>query len=469
MPQPVNEIKTKLEQYEQEHLFAFWDQLGDAEKKSLVEQIETIDFGIVEKFKYIVTQEHLAYDSEKLTPAPFFPLDRTPEQQEKAKRARDKGFALLKEGKIGAIMVAGGQGSRLGFDAPKGVFPVGPVSERTLFQYHFENIVALEKKIKQPIPLYIMTSKMNHQDTIDFLQTHDYFFKDNNTVHFFQQGMLPAFDENGKIILSDKGSVAMSPDGHGGLLNALKNNHLFEHMQEQGLEYLYYFQVDNVLVNICDPEFVGMHILDHCDMSAKTCAKRDPFEKLGNIGIMDGKYVTIEYTELTEKDKTAQKQDGRLEYEQGSIAIHAFEIEFIRSIAESKDGLPLHLAHKKIPFVDEKGNAVTPESPNGYKLEQFIFDAFPFANAVLVMETDRENEFSPIKNAQGNDSPNKARQDLSNYFAAWFEELGIHIPRDESGNSKYSIEISPLYAQNARELGEKLPRGFEIKDDLLLE
>jgi UDP-N-acetylglucosamine/UDP-N-acetylgalactosamine diphosphorylase len=469
MPQSVKEIKTKLEKYEQEHLFAFWEQLEHAEKKSLIAQIEMIDFALIEQFKNLVTKEHLAYDPEELAPAPFFPLDRTPEQQDKAKKARDKGCALLKEGKIGAIMVAGGQGSRLGFDAPKGAFPVGPVSERTLFQYHFENIVALEKKMRQPIPLYIMTSKMNHQDTRKFLQKHDYFSKDKQTIHFFQQGMLPAFDENGKIILADKGSIALSPDGHGGLLNALKHNQLFKQMEKQGLEYLYYFQVDNVLVNICDPEFVGMHILDNCDMSAKTCAKREPFEKLGNIGIMHGKYVTIEYTELTDKDKTDQKKDGRLKYEQGSIAIHTFDIEFIRSIAESKDGLPLHLAHKKIPCVDEGGKPITPKSPNGYKLEQFIFDAFPFADTVLVMETDREKEFSPIKNAQGNDSPKKARQDLSNYFAAWFEELGIHVPRDDSGNSKFSIEISPLYAQDAAELGEKLPSGFEINDNLLLE
>jgi len=456
----------KLAHLQQEHVLRFWDDLDDEQQQSLLHQIAELDKNLLSTFTQMIKDLESAkhYQPGTLEPMSVIPIPSTQEQQNDYDWAYKVGEQAIGSGKVGAILVAGGQGTRLGFDGPKGTFPVGPITGRTLFQYHTEKLLALEKRYNTTIPFYIMTSEANDQQTREFFRKNSYFGKSPDSFIFFQQGMLSPIDENGKLFLEEKWKIARSPDGHGGLLKALRKNHLITDMATRGVEYLFYFQVDNVLVKICDPAFIGYHVLHNSEMSAKTVYKRSPEEKLGNIGTIDGKVVTIEYTELSKEEKEATTADGRLKFGQGSIAIHVFSRSFFERLTTENIDLPYHLAHKKITHIDALGRRIKPEAPNGYKFEQFIFDAFPFARNVMVMETDRSQDFSPIKNASGEDSPETARQDLRNLFTSWLKEIGVEVPEDVK-----NIEISPLYALNVRDLKQKLPKDFTFHGDLLLE
>ncbi len=392
-------------------------------------------------------------------------------EQEKAWRAQalQVGEEALRAGKVGVILVAGGQSSRLQYEAPKGFFPVGPVTERSLFQYHAEKILAMEKKYGVVLPWYIMTNIYSIEETRRFFEEHGYFGKDPASVHLFAQRMLPAVDDDGKILLETKYAPAMAPDGHGGLLNALKSHNLLRDMRLRGIEYLFYFQVDNPLVKICDPMFIGCHILEMADVSAKTVKKSHPDEKLGNIGVLDGAYTVIEYTELLEEDKRRTDDNGDLLFDQGSIGIHVFNRAFLEAVVSGESRLPFHISHKAVKCVNERGEIAKPSAPNAYKFEQFIFDVFPQTLNICVVEVERWQEFSPIKNKTGPDSPETARRDLRNYFGAMLEGAGYSVPRDDNGNVTWNLEISPLVALGAQDLGERLPADFTPYDGLVLE
>ncbi len=467
-----SDLEQKLQKIDQKHLLSFWQQLNERERRILNDDIESLSVERIAKLRKLLLEadkQKSVYEPGNFRPADVDELPKTAEEKEKRKAAHDVGEKALKAGIVGAILVAGGQGTRLGFHGPKGIFPVGPVTDRTLYQYFVEKLLALEKRYATVIPLYIMTSETNHEETQKFFFKHDYFGKDKDTVCFFQQGMLPTFDENAKIFLEEKYKINKAPDGHGGLINALIENDLLSDMHKRGLKYLFYFQVDNVLVQVCDLVFVGKHIDRNADLSAKTVYKVDPYEKLGNIGIIDDTYLTVEYTELSDEDKKARTNDGRLVFGQGSIAIHVFSLQFLQKFTQNDMELPYHIAHKKIIHIDETGKKIEPEKPNGYKLEQFIFDTFPFADRVVVMETDRSKDFSPIKNAEGADSPQTARQHLNNYFGEWLEKAGYVLERDDDGNVNHQIEVSPLYALDEQEFIEKLPSDFRLSEKMLFE
>jgi len=242
---------------------------------------------------------------------------------------------------------------------------------------------------------------------------------------------------------------------------------VLENMMSRDLQVIFYFQVDNVLTKICDPIFLGLHHLRGAEMSAKTVYKRDAGEKLGSIGRIGGRVVTIEYTELSDEEKE-MRRDGRLKFGQGSIAIHAFSVSFLHRLIAGNNELPFHIAFKKIAAIDELGEPVRPETPNGYKFEQFIFDAFPHARSVMVMETRREQDFSPIKNKSGPDSPERARQDLCNIYGLWLERCGYTVNRDEAEDVIERIEISSLYAMDDKELCDRLPQDFVLTNPTLL-
>ncbi len=464
------EAVEKLSKLGQEHILRFWDELDKAQRQSLLQQIESLEERLLEKFTGMLKSGAAAapYKPGTLEPLSVIPLPQTTDDLKARHQARQIGEDAIRQGQVGTILVAGGQGTRLGFEGPKGTFPVGPITQRTLFQYHTEKLLALERKFQTTIPLYIMTSETNDQQTREFFAAHNYFGKSPDSIIFFRQGMLPPIDPSGRLFLEKKWKISMSPDGHGGLLRALQKNHLVDDMRQRGVQYLFYFQVDNALVIICDPVFIGYHILYDSEMSAKTVYKRSPEEKLGNIGRIDGKVVTIEYTELSHEEKYATNADGRLKFGQGSIAIHVFSRSFFERLTNERIELPYHLAFKKITYIDEKGAQIKPDAPNGYKFEQFIFDAFPYARNVMVMETDRKQDFSAIKNAAGEDSPETARRDLSNLFADWLEKAGVAVQRDKEGHALHKIEISPLFAIDAEELSERL-NPIDIRGDLLLE
>ncbi len=465
-----NELYAKLSAIQQEHILRFWTEIDSQQRQVMAAQIEGLDFDLVDKFVRLIVSDGGSghYQPGTLEPVHVVTQPKNEAERSQLVEAKNIGEDALRKGQVGVILVAGGQGTRLNFDAPKGTFPVGPVSGRSLFQYHTEKVLALERRYGCAIPFHIMTSEATHEETLAYFDRNEYFGKDESSFVFFRQGALPAFDAQGKMLLSEKWQVSMSPDGHGGLLKALAKNHLLQDMQQKGVETLFYFQVDNVLIKIADPVFIGFHLLQQAEMSAKTVYKRDPDEKIGHIGKIDGRYAVVEYTELSEAEKNARNADGRLKFGQGSIAIHAFSRAFLQRLADENVELPYHLAHKKIPFVNDRGQLVNPLRPNGFKFEQFIFDALPLAHRVMVMETTRSEEFAPIKDSDGEDSPKTARQALSDLFGKWLEHCGHAIRRGSDGHVVNKIEISPLFALDEKELGKRLARDFAPDGDILL-
>ncbi|MBN2411348.1 UDPGP type 1 family protein [candidate division KSB1 bacterium] len=467
----IKNLYDKLKAISQEHVLKYYDELKEEERQLLLNQLSRIDFDLLRQCNILLKKSDGSghYIPGTLEPMKVVTLPKTESEKKEYEKAFNIGEKLISEGKVGSILVAGGQGTRLGFDGPKGTFPVGPITDRSLFQYHTEKILAREKKLNAAIPFYIMTSELNYLQTKDFFKQHRYFKKEKDSFVFFAQGMLPALSAEGKMYLSDKFKISVAPDGHGGLLRALFVNRLLDDMQKRGVEYLYYFQVDSPLANVCDPAFIGYHVLKNAEMSAKTVYKRGPYESLGNIGKVNGKNVVIEYSELTRKEMEERNPDGRLRFGQGSIGIHVFSVNFFRRLHDKKQDLPYHIAHKRIPYIDAAGNLVQPVEPNGYKFEQFIFDAFPFAKKIMVFETDRKKDFSPIKNKDGFDSPQTARQDLCNQFGNWLGKAGFHVKRDSNGNVLDKIEISPLFALDEKEFHNRKPKPNGNKDGYLFE
>jgi UDP-N-acetylglucosamine/UDP-N-acetylgalactosamine diphosphorylase len=346
-------------------------------------------------------------------------------------------------------VVAGGQGSRLGFDGPKGAFPVGPVSNKTLFQVHAEKIKKYSEKYGVTVPWLIMTSPANHQPTVDFLKEHGWFGLMEDSVHLFPQRMIPSLDTGGKLILADRHSIFKNPDGHGGSLTALRQSGVLEKMIEQGIEIISYFQVDNPLVNIVDPYFIGFHVLQNAHISSKALMKAYPEEKVGVfVEFENGKIGVVEYSDLP-GDKQYEKDDeGNLRYAAGSIAIHLFGCSFLMDITGGgKLSLPFHIAKKKISEYTEKGE----KEIQGFKFEKFVFDALPLTDKNFIMETTREEEFAPVKNKSGVDSVESARELMSNLAMDWLKQKGISIPPDVK-----VVEISPLQAVEPEDIDDNI-------------
>ena len=456
------DAKRVLDQYGQGHVLKFWDCLNATQQAALVGQIEMLDFKAIARIQGLLKAGgESATTQGEVKPAPVISL-----KPEQVAAPRLLGEKALQAGEVGVILVAGGQGTRLGYDGPKGTYRLAPLTNASLFEIHARKILALEQYYKAQIPFYIMTSEGNDADTRAFFESNRYFGLSPERVKFFIQGTLPAFLPDGRIILEAPDKLFAAPDGHGGILAALERRGMLADMQARKLTTLYYFQVDNPLVDIADPVFVGLHIQRKADMSLKVCAKRDPGEGLGVTIIRDGRCSVVEYIELTEEQKNARQPDGELVLKFGSVAIHIFSLDFL--LRETSAGLPLHQAHKKVVFCDEKGVTIKPEKPNAYKFEKFIFDALPDAKESLILEFLRQDEFAPVKNAAGNDSPETSKAAMIEKFAGWFDRCGVKVPRDASGRVAVKIEIDPLYAHDAETLAARLPKGFEIRDDVLL-
>jgi UDP-N-acetylglucosamine/UDP-N-acetylgalactosamine diphosphorylase len=437
-----------LKRHGQEHVLQFWDELSTQKKEALIKQIESIDFSLLNKLIGLTKSDSHTDNPVSLDLAETLSLS---ERKSKDAEMIERGEGLLKKGKVGAFLVAGGQGSRLGFDGPKGVYPITPIKKKSLFQLHAEKILAMSIKYKKVIPWYIMTSIENHDDTVTFFEKNNFFGLDKNDVMFFSQDMLPAVDKKGKLILVDKDKIFMSPNGHGGSLKALWDSGAHADLVKRKIEYLFYFQVDNVLVNICDPAFLGYHWNYKAQMSSKVVRKAFPGEKMGIICKINGKTGVVEYSDLSEEDMYAKDEKGELKYWAGSIAIHFIDTKFIET--ENKRGfqLPYHLAEKSIPFVDSDGRKINPEEKNGYKFETFVFDALAHCQNSITLEVSRENEFSALKNKKGVDSEETAIRDLNNLYLRWLHKAGMALS-DTSIDDDIMIEISPLFALSEEEL-----------------
>ncbi|PTY04767.1 2-alkenal reductase [Opitutaceae bacterium EW11] len=432
----------------QGHVFAFYSKLDAAAQQRLLAEAAEIDLAEIDRLnRTLLSKAAASVNLDGLVPAPYEKLpDKGGNAAEWAK-AKAAGEAALRAGRVAAFTVAGGQGTRLGYDGPKGTFPVTPLKKKTLFQVFAEKILAAGRRYGKPLHWFIMTSHANHAATETFFRENRYFGMDSGRVHFFRQGRMPAVDFNGKILLETPGSIAMSPDGHGGSLRALSRSGSLDLMKREGIDTLSYFQVDNPLVRCIDPSFVGYHLLRKSEMSSKMIPKAYPEERVGHFCVQNGKLVVVEYSDLPMELQRQTDASGQLRFLAGSIAIHILDTEFVRRMAEGGEGvsLPFHRADKKIATIDASGKAVKPEKPNGVKFEMFVFDALPFSQHPLVIETRREDDFSPVKNAEGVDSPKTCRDDQLRQFARWLKTNGAVVQTDKTGLPPFAVEVSPLF------------------------
>lgn len=441
---------------------AFWDKLDSDQKNRLLAQIEQLDFIKIDNWiTNFVKKVPSASINADFEPVGFYkPEPENAEQQKKYDNAVKLGKKLISQGKAAAFVVAGGQGTRLGFDGPKGNFPISPVRKKTLFRIFAENISAVSEKYKAVCPWYIMTSPLNYDQTVEIFRSNNYYGLEKENIFIFQQGTLPNFSPEGKILLADKSEIACSPDGHGGCIRALHKSGALEDMKKRGVEFISYWQVDNPLINIFDPLFIGLHALDKAEMSSKALRKNDPKEKIGNFCLIDGKVTIIEYSDLPDEFAAKRNPDNSLVFELGSIAIHIINRGFLEKFISEDTSLPLHRAVKKIRHIDQTGRKVESQ---GIKLESFIFDAVPLASKSIVLETIRSEEFAPTKNATGVDSAESTRQMITDRAASWLEYAGVKIPRKHDGSVDCSIEIASSFALEKDDLKAKLSKIPQIK------
>ncbi len=454
-------------------VFAFLDRLDAAQRAELLAQAGEVDLAEVARLhRTLVAGAGLgAAVPAGIEPAPAVPLPANGGDPAAWARAEAAGLEALRAGRIAAFTVAGGQGTRLGFDGPKGTFPVTPVRRQPLFQVFAEKIIAAGRRAGRPLPWFIMTSHQNHAATEAFFAEHRWFGLDRGRVHFLRQGRMPAVDFDGRILLESPGAIALSPDGHGGSLRALDRSGALDLMKAEGIDTISYFQVDNPLVRAIDPAFLGWHLLAGSEMSSKMVPKTDPAEKVGLFCRHGGRLAVVEYSDLPAATQAGREPDGRLRFRAANIAVHVLDREFVRRLAGGEGTLPFHRADKKIPTIDAAGRPVTPAKPNGVKFELFVFDALPFARNPLLLETSRGGDFSPVKNATGADSPQTSRDDQVRQWTRWLRAAGADVPVDATGLPAGAIEVSPLFADDERSFAaawRKLSPPPAIRDGLVL-
>lgn len=427
------ELQQRIVEHGQGHILKFWDELTASQQTEFTLQLESIDFELFVELQKVSGVGSLG----ELSPAPVLHLEDS---------YKDVGETHIRNGELGVLTVAGGQGTRLGWSGPKGTFPATPITGKSLFQIVAEQIVFASKKYGVTIPWYIMTSKENDAITQSFLLDNNCFGLDRTDIIAFTQEEVPAIDSDGKMLLASKWKVAMNPDGHGGVVSALKKSGGLAEMDSRGVKYISYVQIDNPLANVIDPAFLGAHLSDESskEVTSKCVKKTNSNERVGVFCIENKRTTIVEYSDLPSEKANEQTNDGELRFGAGSIALHLMSSDFLQRIAEE---MPWHIAHKKVPFINlENGELVQPEEPNAYKYEQFVFDVLPLASNSLVVECDRNEEFAPIKNAEGDDSPTSSQQLQLDRAMRWLRANSVEV----SASAK--VELSPLTAASADDL-----------------
>ncbi len=400
MAMTYEQVKEKVSKYGQEQVLKYVNELTDAEKEVLFAQIEATDMDVIECCKH---KEDMVKRG-VISPLGAMEL---PEIEANKESFTKTGIEAIKAGKVGALLLAGGMGTRLGSDNPKGMYNVGITRELYIFECLIGNMLDVVKQADAWFHLFIMTSDKNNDATINFLTEHNFFGYNKDYVHFFKQEMAAATDYNGKIYLEEKGKLSTSPNGNGGWFISLKKNGLLDLVHEQGIEWFNVFAVDNVLQRIADPCFIGATIQKNCVVGAKVVRKVAPDEKVGCMCLEDGKPSIVEYYDMTQELMDAKNEKGEPAYNFGVILNYLFYVPELEKMMAS---LPLHIVEKKIPYLDENGNLVKPESPNGYKFESLVLDMIHQMSSCLPYEVVREKEFAPIKNKTGVDSVESARE-----------------------------------------------------------
>lgn len=396
----LEQAQEKLKRCGQEHVLKYYDELTEEQKGILLEQIGTLDLSLPEMCRH---KDAMAGRG-VITPLAAMQLSEIEANKESFRAA---GLDAIRAGKVGAVLLAGGMGTRLGCDGPKGIYDIGVTRNLYIFECLIHNLFNVVREAGVPIHLFVMTSDKNHEVTVEFLKEHDFFGYGSDYVHFFKQEMAVASDYEGKIYMEEKWKMSTSPNGNGGWFLSLKKNGLLDLVHREGIEWLNVFAVDNVLQRIADPCFVGATILKQCAAGAKVVRKSVPEEKVGAICLEDGRPSIVEYYDMTPQLLEAKDENGDPAYNFGVILNYLFRVEELEKLLET---LPMHVVEKKIPYLDENGNKVKPEAPNGYKFEQLVLDMIHMLPSCLPYEVVREKEFAPVKNAVGVDSVESARE-----------------------------------------------------------
>lgn len=452
-------LREQIESANQRHVLQWADDLSAEEHARLVAQLDVIDYPQIRTLWQQATGAAVESAKESpqdrarraTAPAGNVSLPVSDVDSKRWEEAREVGESLLKAGQVGVLIVAGGEGTRLQFPHPKGMYPIGPVTDRTLFRWLAEQILARSRRAGRLIPCYIMTSHSTHDETVEHFHQHQFFGLPQEDVYFFRQGTMPVVSlADGRLLMAGRGEIATSPDGHGGLVAALQRAGLVDDMRRRGLQHIFYMQVDNPTVLVCDPAFLGFHAQAGSEISTKVVAKRNAAEKMGVLCDVDGVTQIIEYSDMPNDVAALTATSGRLVHWAGNTAIHCFAVDLLERIARDAGSLPFHIARKHVPYIDEQGqlHEPTPESgkPNACKFERFIFDALPLAKRTLVVEADRSREFNPLKDRTGENSPERVKEALTRLGRGWLAEAEVDVPEQTS------VEISPLIALEAADL-----------------
>ncbi|EPZ35145.1 nucleotide-diphospho-sugar transferase [Rozella allomycis CSF55] len=474
-----NNVRLNLKSNNQEHLLSFHDKLTENEKSSLLSQINSLEFSRIAQIYKNATSNSSLTSSGTIEPlsndsfaSTIYESDQT--QHEFANKIKDwekLGLTLIRNNKVAVLLLAGGQGTRLGSSAPKGCYDIGLPSHKSLFQLQAERIKRLElltQSIEElsdhphpvTIPWYVMTSGPTKAETINFFERHNFFGLKKDQIIFFEQGVLPCLTNDGKIMLEDKSKVAKAPDGNGGVYRALAKEGVLDDMRKRGIIHVHMYCVDNCLVRVADPVFIGYCASKEAECGSQVVRKTNPAEPVGILCKRNGKFQVVEYSEIDKETTEKRDSKGQLLFRAANIANHYYRTNFLEKIAkEIEPKMEYHIARKKIPTVCliqylTTGELIKPTTPNGMKLELFVFDVFPFTEKLAVLEVAREDYFSPLKNAPGTneDSPETSRRDIMNQHRRFLEAAGAHVRPDANGEC--TVEISSLVSY----AGENLHR-----------
>lgn len=404
-------LKEKLKKYNQDHLLKFYETLKEDKKEKILSQIEKIDFDQISNL-YEKTNQKIEFGDAKIEPISY--IDKSKLTKEEIDEYEKIGAEIIKTGKYAVVTMAGGQGTRLGHKGPKGTFDLGLDSHKSIFEILCDTLKEAKNKYGVFVPWYIMTSEENNEQTTEFFEKNNYFGYDKEKIMFFKQGQLPMCNTEGKLILDENGLIKEAADGHGGVFESMKKDGVIEDMNNKDVQWIFIGGVDNVLAKMVDSIFVGFSIKKNVLAAGKSVVKAGPKERVGVFCKRNGKPSVIEYTEITEEMAEAQNESGDLLYGESHILCNLFNIKAVENISEKK--LPYHSAFKKAKYINEKGELIVPEKPNAYKFEAFLFDAFESLDDMAIMRVKREEEFAPVKNAEGVDSPETARKLYKDFY-----------------------------------------------------
>lgn len=411
MEEKLSKVKEILKKYDQEQVLDFYDTLSTEKQNQLLDEVLTLNFEQLKNL-YESTKTKPSFANSKIEPISYIAKDQLTNSE--LEEYEELGEEAIKQGKVAVVTMAGGQGTRLGHSGPKGTYDIGLASHKSIFELLCDRLKEAKEKYHVAIPWYLMTSDENNQDTIAFFEKNEYFHYPKEAVHFFIQGKMPMIDMQGKILLDEDGMIKLAPDGHGGVFESMVNNGVIYQMKQQGIERVLITGVDNILAKLVDPVFLGLQIKQNAIAASKSVVKAYAEEKVGVFCKKDGKPSVIEYTEVPKELAEATNETGEFVLGDSNILNHQFHIDLLEKISTQK--LPYHIAFKKAKYKNKEGKIVEPTEPNAYKFETFLFDIFSFVPEMLVFRVKREEEFAPIKNATGKDSPETARELYKKYY-----------------------------------------------------